>query len=140
MKKTRDVSGDKAAYGEWKELADDADEVFYLLRADRLFTGDTSVEARVRKDLQHVGQWLEARKPRPRLFIVGTHCDFDPEYPGHSNNKLGDYYDKFCGLPIVMDLVVQSGGAKHTKIALGDMKTPKATEALLYQIFRQVIR
>jgi hypothetical protein len=138
VKDSLDVSGDKAAYAEWKELHDQADVVFYLLRADRLIAGDSDVESRVRDDMRHIGGWLEARTSRPRFFIIGTHCDFDAEFQATSPEKLGDYVDKFRRLPIVAELVARAGGAHQAKVVLGSMKTVQDTEALVYQVFMQV--
>lgn len=139
VKESLDVSGDKAAYAEWKELHDQADVVFYLLRADRLFAGDGDVEARVRNDLRHIGDWLEARQEkRPRFFIIGTHCDHDPKFVCLSADKIGDYVDKFRRLPIVSEIVARGGGAQQAKVVLGSMKTEEDTEALVYLIFKQV--
>lgn len=139
VKESLDVSGDKAAYGEWKELHDQADVVFYLLRADRLIAGDRNVEARVTDDLKHIGGWLETRKSRPHFFIIGTHCDFDAEFLSTSVGSIGDYVDNFRKLPIVTEIVMRGGGAQQAKVVLGSMKTVQDTEALVYQIFRQVI-
>lgn len=138
VKKTLDLSGDKAAYAEWKELHDQADVVFYLLRADRLIAGDRDVEGRVRDDLRHISGWLDVRSPRPRFFIIGTHCDLDAEFQSTSAGKIGDYIDKFRRLPIVSELVARAGGAQQAKIVLGSMKTVQDTEALVYQVFMQV--
>lgn len=138
VKETLDLSGDKAAYAEWKELHDEADVVFYLLRADRLIAGDRDVEGRVRDDLRHISGWLEGRSPRPRFFIIGTHCDFDAEFQSTSADKIGDYVDKFRRLPIVSELVARAGGAQQAKVVLGSMKTVQDTEALVYQVFMQV--
>lgn len=138
VKDSLDVSGDKAAYAEWKELHDQADVVFYLLRADRLIAGDLDVEARVREDLKHIGDWLKSCKPRPRLFIIGTHCDFDSKFPSTSAEKFGEYVDKFRKLPIIVELVGRAGGAQQAKVAIGSMKTVQDTEALVYQVFMQL--
>ncbi len=138
VKDSLDVSGDKAAYGEWKELHDQADIVFYLLRADRLLAGDLNVEARVSEDLKHIGGWLEARNPRPRFFIIGTHCDLDVEFRSTTDDKIGDYVDNFRRLPIVTELVARAGGGQQAKVVLGSMKTAQDTEALVYQVFMQV--
>jgi hypothetical protein len=139
VKDTLDLSGDKSAYAEWKELHDQADVVFYLLRADRLIVGDEDVETRVRDDLRHIGGWLDARASRPRFFIIGTHCDFDPPFTALSSNTIGDYVDKFRKLPIMIELVARSGGAQQTRVVLGSMKTIKDTEALVYQVFTQIV-
>jgi hypothetical protein len=138
VKDTLDVSGDKAAYAEWKELHDQADMVFYLLRADALIAGDPVVETRVRDDLRHIGSWLEARSSRPSFFIIGTHCDLDSEFAGLSADTIGDYVDKFRRLLVVTELVARAGGAHQAKVVLGSMKTIQDTEALVYQIFMQV--
>ena len=132
-----DVSGDKAAYGEWKELHDQADVVFYLLRADRLVACDRDVESRVRDDMKHIGIWLESRNPRPRFFIIGTHCDLDSEFRTTSADNIGDYVDKFQRLRIVQEFVARTGGTQQSKVVLGSMKTLQDTEALVYQIFMQ---
>ena len=138
IKEGIDVPGSPDAYAEWKELHDQADIVFYLLRADHLIAGDDDVEHRVRADLRHIGGWLEARKPRPRFFIIGTHCDLDSEFVGCPADKIGNYVDKFRKLPIMAELVARGGGAKQAKVVLGSMKTIPDTEALVYEIFVQV--
>ncbi|EHK63378.1 hypothetical protein KYC_25768 [Achromobacter arsenitoxydans SY8] len=139
LKESLDVSGDKAAYAEWRELHDQADIVFYLLRADRLILGDSDVEERVKCDLKHIGDWLDSRDPRPRFFIIGTHCDLDTEFGNTLADKPGDYVDKFRKLPVVAELVGHAGGAQQAKVILGSMKTVQQTEALVYQVFQQVI-
>lgn len=138
VKETLDVSGDKAAYAEWKKLHDEADIVFYLLRADRLIAGDPNVETRVREDLRHISGWVEARNPRPSFFIIGTHCDLDAEFRSLSADKVGDYEDKFRRLPIVAELVARAGGTQQVRVSLGSMQTAQDTEVLVYQIFKQV--
>lgn len=138
VKETLDVSGDKAAYAEWKKLHDDADVVFYLLRADRLIAGDGEVEARVRDDLSHISGWLAARKTRPPFFIIGTHCDLDSEFQSLSADRIGDYVDRFRRLPIVTELVARGGGTQQAKVVLGSLKTVQHTEALVCQVFMQV--
>ncbi len=138
VKDSLDVAGDKSSYAEWKELHDQADVVFYLLRADRLIARDREVENRVRDDLRHISGWLEARSPRPPLFIIGTHCDLDPGFRDTPPDKLGDFSDGFRKLPIVMELVYRAGGAQQVKVVLGSMKTVQDTEALVYRVFMQV--
>lgn len=133
------LSGDKAAYAEWKELHDKADVVLYLMRADLLIAGDPGTETRVRDDLKHIGDWLESRNPRPRFFFIGTHCDLDPEFSGLTHDRVGDYVDRFRRLPIVAEMVARAGGAQAAKVVIGSMKTIPDTEALVYQLFRQVI-
>lgn len=138
IKAILDISGDKAAYAEWREQVNQAHVVTYLLRADRLLAGDPQVVARVRDDLRHIGEWLQARVPRPRLYLIGTHCDLDSDYAA-SIERPGDYMDRFRALPIVNDLVAYGGGTQNVKVILGSMKSIEGTEALAHQLFMQVL-
>ncbi|HEV7368291.1 GTPase domain-containing protein [Arenibaculum sp.] len=135
---TLDVPGDSSHYADWKEVADRADLVLYLLRADRLFAGDAEVEERIRDDVRHIGSWLRARTKRPRFFVVGTHCDLDPAFANLTRDKVGDYYDRYRKLPVVAELVSHCGGAKHVTFVLGSMVTEQVAEALVYDIFRKL--
>lgn len=139
VKGSLDVSGDRVAYAEWKALHDEADVVLYLMRADRLAAGDADVENRVRDDLRHIEDWLKARKPRPKFFVVGTHCDLDAVFVGLSPARKGEYVDRFRQLPIVSEVVLRAGGAQAAKVVLGSMKTVGDTEALVSQLFMQVV-
>jgi len=138
IKEGFDISGDKAAYAEWKKLHDKAHIVFYLLRVDRLIAGDNDVETRVRADMRHIGGWIEEKKQdRPELFIIGTHCDCDPAFVGLTKDKIADYTDKFRRLPVIHEIVSRGGGALQVKVVIGSMKTVVNTEALVFQIFNQ---
>lgn len=130
-----DVPGD-TNYRDWKEQHDLADIVFYLLRADRLIAGDATVESRVLADIKQIAGWRKNNPPR--LFIIGTHCDLDSEFATLDPNKKGDYKDKFRRLPIVNELELRAGGAQQPIVVLGSMKTDQDTEALVYEIFKQV--
>lgn len=138
IKATLDVSGDKAAYDEWKELHDKADIVIYMFRADLLIKGDPILEARISDDMKHISDWLDARKDQPRFFLIGTHCDLDPEYSKINKDRLGDYVDNFRKLPIVSKIIAWAGGTKDVKLILGSMSTIEETEVLVYQTFAQV--
>ncbi len=139
LRETFDLSGDKAAYGEWKQLYDKADIVLYLLRADRIMSGDKEMESRVLNDMRHIGAWQKERAKRPQVFIIGTHCDLDAVYVrAASNNRPADYEDSFRKLPIVRELIANCGGDQDAKILLGSLKTPQETEKLVYVLISQV--
>jgi len=138
IRESLDLPGAEDAYPDWKKVFNEADFVFYLLRADRLLAGDSGVEQRVRADLRHIGEWLNNRIPQPPLFIIGTFCDLDPEFKDLSPDKRGDYVDKFRRLPIVFELMAHAGGTWQNKVILGSMKSLLDTEALVYEIFNQV--
>jgi len=137
IKESLDVSGSKDAYALWKEIVSKADIVMYLMRADRLIAGDVDVEKRIKADLNHISEWMEERSPRPDLFLIGTHCDLDQEYNTLTEDKVGDYQDRFSKLPIMRDLICRCGGKELSKIILGSLKTQDKTEKLVYYIFSQ---
>jgi len=142
VKSTLDLSGGDGAYGEWRQLHDEADFVFYLLRADRLIAGDSTVEDRVRKDVRQISGWLEEREKRnarPDFFIIGTHCDLDPEFQGTSPETFGNYSDKFRRLQIVNELINFAGGTQQAKVVLGSMKTVEDTELLVCRVMREAL-
>ena len=137
IKSTLDLGGAKV-YGEWKKLHDQADVVIYLLRADLLIVGHNEHETRVKEDLKHIADWRNEQKSRPKFFIIGTHCDLDPEYPALTHGTIGDYVDKFRKLPTIATLVAWGGGTQQVKVLLGSMKTLEDTEDLVFQLFTQM--
>lgn len=142
VKSTLDLPGGEGAYSEWMKVCDEADIVLYLLRADRLIAGDRAVEGRVRKDVQHISEWLDEREKqssRPDFFIIGTHCDLDPEFRSASPETRGNYFDKFLRLQIVDELITLSGGARQANVVLGSMKTLEDTQELVWQIFAVIL-
>lgn len=154
LKATVDVSGDKSAYGIWRELVvgcsatkrkkkvEVADIVIYLLRADRVFAGDVSTQVRVRADLRHIGEWLDQTSTlgsRPRFIIAGSHCDQDNVYNALTGATRGDYDDRFSQLPFVQEIIAYAGGRSVVKLALGSMATRSGTEQLATQIFKQAV-
>lgn len=136
IKSTLDFGGHKDFYGEWKKLHTQADVVIYLLRADRIIAGHNQHEIRVQEDLKHIADWR--KKSQPKFFIIGTHCDLDPEYPALTHRTIGDYVDKFRKLPTIATLVAWGGGTQQVKVLLGSMKTREDTEALVFQLFMQM--
>ena len=136
LKESWDISGSVKRYAEWKTLCQDADMVLYLLRADRLLLGDKTVETRVIQDIRHVSEWLNDNKKRPQFFIVGTHCDLDPDFVALTPKTEGKYLDKFERLPIVVDIVSRIGSPNRPVIVLGSLKTPEQAETLVHTLFK----
>lgn len=133
-----DVSGDASAYATWKDNVDAADLVLYLVRADELIANDFSAGNRAIDDLTHIGGWIANRKSPPMFFIVGTHCDLDPNFASLTPDKRGHYADAFQNSWWVSKLVDLGGGTQRVKVALGSMRTIEDTEALVFAIFAQV--
>lgn len=138
IKSNLDVPGGQAAYAEWKNLCSEADIIFYLFRADMLLVRDEKCEERVRSDLRHLNTWRKNEKEPRQIFLVGTHCDKDPNYSAYSL-RFGDYVDKFHELPIVAELIGHAGGGRGVKVVLGSMKSLDDTQALVLQIFKQAV-
>ena len=133
LKETFDVAGGDDAYSEWAALVKQADVVFYLLRADRVIAGDSTIEARIKRDMPQIKRWLKNQNPCPRFFIIGTHCDLDHEYTITPDDKRGDYQDKFRVLLDQKQLADQCD-----KVFLGSLKTIHDTENLVFRIFYDI--
>jgi hypothetical protein len=138
IKENLDVSGDKAAYAEWKQCAEEADVLLYLLRADRLLAHDEIVENRIKSDLQHIAEWLEKHDPRKPFFIIGTHCDLDESYPGGESGQFGSYLDRFRQLDAIHEFLFRCGGSERVKIIIGSLKNLSETQSLGYKLLQQV--
>lgn len=138
IKESLDVSGDTVAHAQWRELHDNADFVFYLIRADRIMIGDESAESRIRNDMRHISDWRKECKNPPQIFIIGTHCDLDPKYASITPQTAGNYFDEFQKLPIMSEILLRAGGTRNVKLTLGSMKTITDTEALVYQTLSQI--
>jgi hypothetical protein len=144
FRETRDVSGSSDAYAEWKALCNESDIVFYLLRSDHLLgvgpdaDKKSSTEARVKRDLRHISEWLKVRSEKPRFFVIGTHSDRDPGYRRLNESNQGDYADKFMALPVMKELVQRGGGRSAVEVAVGSMQFKSDAETLVYSVFCQL--
>ncbi|HEY9865063.1 MAG TPA: GTPase domain-containing protein [Candidatus Obscuribacterales bacterium] len=140
LKKTHDVSGDTAAYTEWKELFEEADLVLYIVRTDMLLRRDTKTEERIQADLQQIKRWSKklGSKKQKQFFIVGNHWDSDPRFKNLTPDKIGNYLDEFRSLPVVENMTLLVGGESQVKVALGSLATEKDAHTLIQTIFTQV--
>lgn len=138
LNKTDDVSGDKAAYGAWKKLFEEADLVLYVIRTDMLLKHDSSTEKRAEDDLRQIQGWLKECDSKKQFFIVGNHWDSDPDFKNLTPDQMGDYVDRFRLLPVVKKMTQLAGGAATVKVALGSLATERDSDILITAIFRQV--
>jgi hypothetical protein len=99
--------------------------------------GDEAVEVRVKEDLRHIADWLEKSRKSYPLFIIGSHCDLDPNF---DSENPANYLDAFNSLTIVQELIMTGGDQTEAKVILGHMDTPEGTEQLAFQIFQQVLK
>lgn len=135
LKEGRDLSGDTSAYGDWKNAVDQADFVFYLLRADKLHASNETLEKRAKSDLRHLSDWMERRPKQQPLFIVATHIDKITDYADITPEKHAAYVDRFRQLPIVDELIGLGGGDMRVKLFLGSLKSTDTAEKLVYSMF-----
>jgi len=138
LKKTDDVSGDKAAYGVWKKLFEEADLILYVIRTDMLLKHDPVTEERAENDLRQIQGWLKEDNSKKQFFIVGNHWNSDPDFKNLTPDKMGDYEDRFRSLPFVKKMTWIVGDAATVKVALGSLATEKDSATLITRIFRQV--
>ena len=137
IKDTRDLPGGPDAYGEWKELFDEADAVFYLLRVDKLTEHDAETEDRVLRDMRQIGSWFGGH--RPKFVIIGTHGDLtNPDLTALPKNERGNYEDRIRALPVIQECVQRAGGGHRAKVVLGSLKSRGETEALVFGIFSSI--
>tara|TARA_R110002020_G_scaffold37705_5_gene113692 strand:+ start:10936 stop:11616 length:681 start_codon:yes stop_codon:yes gene_type:complete len=139
VKDITDVSGSEDAYAEWKKQVLGADMILYLLRADLVNQDDPAVTKRTLKDLKHLGDWLEGTKRRPRLFIIGTHCDLDEKFKRLSPANKGDYLDEFTRNSVVRQLISHGGGQAQATVLLGSLKSEAECEAVVHDILKRLI-
>lgn len=138
LKKTDDVSGDKAAYGVWKKLFEESDLVLYIIRTDMLLKHDLSTEIRAEDDLRQIQGWIKECDSKKQFFIVGNHWDSDPDFKNLTPDQMGNYVDCFRSLPVVKRMTQLAGGAATVKVALGSLATERDSDTLITAIFRQV--
>jgi energy-coupling factor transporter ATP-binding protein EcfA2 len=138
LKKTDDVSGDKAAYGVWQKLFEEADLVLYVIRTDMLLKHDSATEKRAEDDLRQVQSWIKECNSKKQFFIVGNHWDSDPDFKNLTPDQMGNYVDRFRALPVVKKMTQLAGGAATVKVALGSLATEKDSDTLISAVFRQV--
>ena len=140
IKESIDTPGHENFYFQWKNIAEDADIVMYLLRVDLLMKGDRDNEERVRRDISHIAEWLRENKKKYPLFIIGTYCDQTvPDFTKLSKNKQVDYVDERRRMHIFRDVELLSGGAQQVRFVFGSLKSEDATENLVYEVFDQVV-
>jgi energy-coupling factor transporter ATP-binding protein EcfA2 len=138
LKKTDDVSGDKAAYGGWKKLFEEADLILFVVRTDMLLKHDLETEKRAEADLRQIQAWIKECESKKQFFIVGNHWDSDPDFKKLTPDQMGDYVDRFRALPVVKKMTQLAGGAATVKVALGSLSNERDSDTLITTIFRQV--
>ena len=152
-----DISGDKESYLFWRELVlgseaaerlgpvvlprsggkppvRPADYVLYLLRADRVMQGDTSKNARIIRDAEHLGGWVRSCKSPPRVLVVGTFGDQDPAFGRADDVARLAYVERFRRSDPVDRLIVECGGKGSVHVLVGSLVDRVEKGVLAYRI------
>lgn len=114
--------------------------MLYLTRTDFLLARDTETEARVQRDVGHIGDWLKKDSKNYPLFIIGTHGDLaDPDLTELPPDKIGDYEDELRHMPIFKELAhLGSDDSNPPTFIFGSLKSKKTTEKLVSRIINQL--
>ena len=133
------LPGSADEYSEWKDVANEADIVLYLLRVDQLMTGHEPTEDRVRKDMGQIKKWLKAKSKDSPLFLIGTHCDrTDPDFTTLSPVERSNYKNKVREMSIFRKIVLLGGGKSKVRFVSGSLKSLTTTEQLVYDLFVEI--
>ncbi len=134
------LPGSADEYAQWKEVANEADIVLYLLRVDRLMTGHIPTVDRVRKDIGQIRRWLQDKSKDFPLFIIGTHCDLtDPDFTTLSSYERSNYKNKVREMPIFREVVLLGGGGSKVRFVPGSLKSMITTEQLVYDLYGEIL-
>jgi GTPase SAR1 family protein len=116
---------------DWRFVYDRANIVWYLLRADKLVSGDAIIESLVRKDLKRLERLLLRNQHRPIFCVVGTHCDLDPEFQKLSNE---DYTNEFWNMLIKREIMPIMFYPFHINLVLGSLIDKKRANELISRL------
>jgi len=129
IKDGRDVGGDKQLYGLWKKSVLASDIVLLLVRSDKLFERDPTVEKRALADAQQISRWLEKKSEEPDVYLVGTHLDLVSD--SISVEERRDHFRKLSSVSRIARQLRIDG----SRIVLGSLVSKDETAALVHQLF-----
>ncbi len=144
IKQGKDVGGRQSLTGPWKKTVEEADRVFYLVRADLLLAGDSATEARVERDTQNLRAWLTDQSSggkkglKKPVAIIGTHADLHPGFSSMGKDEARAFEEAFAALPAVRQMVIRCGGGSHAPVVLGSLKTTDDAQRLVYVLFKNL--
>ena len=139
------LPGDWRDYAQWKEDVNNADIVLYLLRVDKLVTGDKITEDRVEQDMKQISRWVKDKHDSEDdnkfpLFIIGTYCDLtDPDLTTLPADQIGDYADRVREMPIFQKIERLGGGGSKVRFVFGSLKSRATAEELVYHLFGHIV-
>lgn len=139
LRTIHDLPGDKDFYGQWEESYNASEYIFYLVRADKLFAGDTATERRIRNDAEHMSTWRDALpNSKKTLIVVGTFADKDPSFNGAASYDYADYKDRFSKIDVVREFISRNGGLSEVRTVVGSMVDATSTKALVERIEKEL--
>jgi GTPase SAR1 family protein len=136
LKDSLDMSGSKSAYTEWKKTFLDADIVFYVFKISDVINNNSEAIERINEDMEHIKDWLNEREDKPRVFLIGTHCDLDPEYKNINSENMGDYSDRIYELQTVNNMFMSVGGRNNASLILGTLIDDDSAEEIILHVLK----
>lgn len=133
IKKGKDVPGAQADYPKWKELHASSDLTLYLFRADLVLRNDEQVLQRIEDDLAQIRRW-RSENDHP-LFLIGTHCDLDPEYGDYASGRIGEYRDRIATHPGMMRTMQLSN---YAPLIVGSLNSQEAANLAVISLLNQL--
>ncbi len=120
------------------------------MRADKVFANHKPTKDRIDKDLGQIKRYLaendqsgdKDQGKQQSLFMIGTHCDLDPQFKNITPETEGTYHDEFMkkltSHKLFFLLTTKYNQGKGTPVILGSMKTRSEMEKIAYKLLLQV--
>jgi len=126
----RDLPGNqRLALQAWKEAFEEAGNIWYLFRADRVVQGDLDEISIIRKHIALLAGWMQ-QGHKPKVVLVGTWAEQDDEWA--SNRE--QFIERVSRAdPINVALVKLN----FASLVVGSLGTPKDAIALVRDLRKQ---
>lgn len=129
-----DIGGGQYSYGNWKEVAKNADFLLYLIDSDRLFYSPQYHET-IKKDIAAIEEIVHKRNSNDE---DNKHNQFDGlMIVANKMDKLSgsdDWESRIINHPIIQESCLKLGGTKYCKLVMGSLKNEQSAEALLKNV------
>ncbi|MGQ9951319.1 ADP-ribosylation factor-like protein [Pseudomonas aeruginosa] len=129
LKETSDVSGGHDAVEEWRRIHNASEIILYLVNASDLD------RRRLERDLGKIESWRKECAKKPKLLVIVTHLDLDPEYVKTPSSKRGDYRDRFVKEHMDAGL---SGLSERPQIIMGSLKDRDSAARVVADLIKLV--
>ena len=113
--------------------------ILYLFNVDLLLKDDQNHARRTKNDMTQIVQWHKGSANIHPIFLVGTHCDQDPEYKKCTEESIGEYYGKIEKLPAVQNMKILCGTPASSVLLLGSLESKESAQKLCDKVWKELI-